>query len=114
VVIGRGNIISEKVFNIPSGKSSDGLCRVFIHSGSYKTGSSSIQNFLYKNSNELKSNGVLFPETGLMLDKPEVGQRYWHFVYDFNQKELWDSTFNKLIHEISASKCHTVILSAEA
>jgi hypothetical protein len=108
------NIFSEKVFNMPNGKSSDGLRRVFIHCGSYKTGSSSIQNDLYKNRNELVSNGVLFPKTGLMLDKPEIGQRHWHFVYKFNQKEFWDSIFDKLIREISASKCHTVILSAEA
>lgn len=97
-------------FRVRNGKPSK---KVFIHCGTFKTGSSSIQNFLYEKRLDLKLKGILYPKTGLMIDT-DIGQRHWHLVYKFDQIEVWNKFYNKLIVEINESECNTIILSAEA
>jgi hypothetical protein len=106
-----------KVFKFPAlfaKKVKEDRPKAYIHCGTFKTGSSSIQNFLFNNREQLDSVGVLFPKTGLMFHDPEIGQRHWHFAYKFNDIKLWNSLYEKLRKEIKSSNCDTVIFSAEA
>jgi glycosyltransferase involved in cell wall biosynthesis len=48
--------------------------RVFIHAGTHKTGSSSIQYMLWENRKELQSQGFYFPENLSLWDEPNTHQ----------------------------------------
>lgn len=41
---------------------------LYIHIGTNKTGSSSLQTFLYRNRNQLRENGYYYPDMGVILD----------------------------------------------
>lgn len=86
--------------------------RVILHLGTYKTGTSSIQNDLQSNRAALLSRGVLYPQTGLTKNS-ELGYRHTPLVHKFTSRgeaELPAALFR----EIRETGCETVILSSEA
>ncbi|UHQ55861.1 hypothetical protein [Microbulbifer sp. YPW16] len=88
--------------------------KVFIHVGTFKTGTSSIQNFLYQRSQELLEEGVLYPGAGLYYSEPDVGIRHACLVYGDGRKRNLDKYHTNLVHEILASPAPVSVLSCEA
>lgn len=91
--------------------------KFIIHCGTYKTGTTYIQNVLHHNREQLLSNGILYPCTGIDNSSNnkngEIGMRHAQLAYGHrgkNQNEL----FKSLNGEIKTSQCHTVIISSEA
>ena len=100
---------------------------LYLHIGTEKTGTTSIQSTLRHNEEILKSHGVLFPNA------PLLGGNYSGFVYSFlDQDEMLtllkqagigeaEGIFKNNPHfildalsqQIRASNCHTVVISSE-
>jgi hypothetical protein len=87
--------------------------KIFIHAGTFKTGSSALQNSLYHQRENLLSNGVLYPLTGLMEDGDSIGYRHSKFVYEYG-KGTYPKLIDELKHEIEIHKPKTLIMSSEA
>ncbi|MDK9557261.1 hypothetical protein QQF73_06440 [Marinobacter sp. M216] len=83
---------------------------VVIHLGSYKTGTSSIQNWLYNNRQQLHSKSIEFPLEGLLLTEPDVGIRHHKLVYG----EQWQKNCLSLAQYIRNTEFTTYVLSEEA
>lgn len=85
--------------------------RAVLHLGTYKTGTSSLQNMLHANRDLLRANGVLYPASCLKIE-PKLGIRHSPLIFGFmsgKQKIFPDA----LAKEIADSGCETVIFSAE-
>jgi hypothetical protein len=82
---------------------------LFIHAGPYKTGSTSIQNWLYANRNQLAKHQWLYPETGITAESSLWGRRHLYIFREDTEKSMWD----KLNREITHSEASNIILSAE-
>ncbi|MFW6093607.1 MAG: hypothetical protein ACODAC_06485, partial [Pseudomonadota bacterium] len=88
---------------------------MIVHLGCYKTGTSSIQNRLYRMRDSLASAGILYPTTGLHHAEPEVGVRHARLVYAYyNRPEAWQRSADRLVDEIEGSDARVIVLSAEA
>lgn len=90
---------------------------VVVHCGTYKTGSSSIQNTLYENKRYLlEKYGILYPETGLRKDKA-IGMRHTKFPFAKEGVEL-DTLLDNLRREVLEASCSghlkKVVISSEA
>lgn len=89
--------------------------RVFLHIGTHKTGSTSIQRFLARADDVLEDQGILYPKTG----RPDTnwsnqyGQHelYWSLVgkHGIEGDQVW----HELRREIDAFSGKTVVLSVE-
>lgn len=88
--------------------------KVFIHLGTFKTGTSSIQNFLYQRSTELLEEGVLYPQAGLYHSEPEVGIRHACLVYGDGGKRNLQEYHASLVGEVLTSPAPVSVLSCEA
>jgi len=88
--------------------------RILIHIGTGKTGTGSIQNFLFQNRDDLlKNHALLYPLTGLKKLEhfgEEINAHYSvvSWIVDRNLKSL-----EKLIHEIDQSSANFVVISCE-
>ena len=91
--------------------------KIFVHIGYPKTGSSSLQDFFYRNRQKLSKVGILYPETGLQwhghhalagLFQHEHDQLYWLMT---NRKFDYQAELRK---EIFEKKPKTVVFSSEA
>ena len=87
----------------------DMKAKIYLHIGIGKTGTTSIQDYLFSNRFKLKENGVLYPVVGLRgtghhdlakLDNKWIGEKE-QFLY------------RNLIKEIDSSGCHKIIISSE-
>jgi hypothetical protein len=85
--------------------------KVIIHLGAYKTGTSSFQNWMYRNRGTFKQAGVLYPETGLLV-QDKLGCRHRRLSV-VPPKEI-SSRHRILLKEIKHAECDTVVLSSEA
>jgi hypothetical protein len=90
------------------------MARIYIHCGTYKTGSSAIQNTLWQHREFLLNEGWLYPETGIIKSEPEVGYRHTQLVWGFRNRSHWEVLVTKLINEINESNCLNVVISSEA
>lgn len=86
--------------------------RAVLHLGTYKTGSSSLQNLLHANRDLLRDNDVLYPVNG-MINDPKLGFRHFPLIRDFMQGKTGVLP-RALGREITESGCGTVLFSAEA
>jgi hypothetical protein len=82
--------------------------KLILHCGTYKTGSSSLQNFLFANREILLSNSILYPLTGIRND-PIAGRR--HFIYRFKKNT---QLIEELLTEANESGAKYIIISHEA
>lgn len=85
---------------------------VIFHLGTYKTGSSAVQNFLWENRQELLKNGYLYPETGVRVSE-EVGTRHLNLIRSFTEGPH-SPILGNLIDEINRFEPKNVIISSEA
>lgn len=89
--------------------------RIFLHIGTHKTGTTSIQKFLANAENHLREDGILYPQSG----RPNVEHeaKYGHHVLAWairkkkgvNHLDDW----KRVIDEIDTAKEQTVVLSSE-
>jgi ectoine hydroxylase-related dioxygenase (phytanoyl-CoA dioxygenase family) len=77
--------------------------QVYFHVGVGKTGTTSIQDYLYKNRNLLE---ILYPETGFA----DHYKNHYDLFFDKN----FDKLFDKLFEEIKESDNEKIILSSES
>lgn len=91
--------------------------RVFLHIGLPKTGTTTLQNFLFKFSEELKSEGILYSRNlGFRGKDRSLRTGHHSLAYDvLGIKGHGDGTYwSKLFEEINNSNSDTIIISAEA
>ncbi len=87
---------------------------LWLHCGTFKSGSSRIQNVAWARRAELLERGWLYPESGLVMDEPDVGYRHSRFVYRYRAPDEWQAMVTSLIAEIRASGADHVVMSSEA
>ena len=83
----------------------------FIHAGTYKTGTSTIQNMIYDNRGILEEKGFYYPEAGLTKAR-RLGIRHYYLMYEIvrgNQLNYW----KELLKEISKVEQEKILLSHE-
>ena len=85
------------------------LDKVVIHVGTHKTGTSSIQSFLYDQQDSLRQAGILYPNAGI-VGNTKTGSRHNRFVFDSNNP----SHYEDLEQELIEAKPNSLVLSAEA
>jgi len=66
------NKLLSRVFRRPQGRKK----KLFIHAGTYKTGTTYFQHVVYQNKNALRAQGLYYPVTGLGLNTPH--NKYAH------------------------------------
>lgn len=91
---------------------------LFIHIGAPKTGTTAIQDFLFKNREQLRSQGVLYPAAGLLKNAHHIiGAAVFpgrsHRLVGVSREEALRTSIGNLRSEIERSNPHTVILSSE-
>lgn len=89
--------------------------QIFIHIGDAKTGSSSIQNYLTKNRDELYQAGILYSKTGLLADHGIANHK---LAFCLNSARLdyhgfSEYLYQELSEEIKITDCQSVIISSE-
>jgi hypothetical protein len=91
--------------------------RCFVHVGTHKTGTSSIQAFLAMNEDALLSAGILVPLTGRTHHSPENPSAGHHNIaWELNDDPRFTrgaGTLRELISEVEQSGAQTVVLSSE-
>lgn len=86
---------------------------LILHLGSYKTGSSSIQNLLFSNIDKLAEYGILYPQSG--LDRSDViGSRHRNLITPVVQGNTSSYVTHDLRKELETAERQTVIISSEA
>lgn len=93
--------------------------KIYLHIGTFKTGTSSIQQYLYDNKSELKEQGLLYPtpiisgggqhELPLSLIKENSSFRANWPEFNCSSSEAWD----RVVDEIESSECDRTIISSE-
>lgn len=84
-----------------------------LHLGSYKTGSSSLQNLLHANRDRLAEHGVLYPQSGLVHSEI-IGHRHRRLIQHVMRGQASSFVMEELSRELEAADQHTVIISSEA
>nr|WP_010131658.1 hypothetical protein [Microbulbifer agarilyticus] len=87
--------------------------KIFIHAGTFKTGSSALQDSLYKQREKLLENRVLFPLAGISKNGESIGYRHSRFVYEHG-KASYQKLLSDLKSEIEVHRPEKLILSSEA
>ena len=90
--------------------------KLIIHIGTHKTGTTSIQSFLYKQRNFLQKNGVFY--SSLVSSNINAGHHFVCQAINHNQITLKNQTKNspkvkKLLNQINSSECKVAIISSE-
>ncbi|MCK8484803.1 hypothetical protein MUY21_12215 [Aliiroseovarius sp. S2029] len=85
--------------------------KVIFHLGTYKTGTSSIQNHLFDHRAQLLERGILYP-TSVTSAQRKTGHRHSEMFLNFRSLKD-DATPQRLIDEIEASNADILILSSE-
>jgi hypothetical protein len=91
--------------------------RLFLHAGTHKTGTTSLQAMMAQNRRRLEKSGVLYPEAGRRAT-PEHGEMDGHhnIAWEMTGDERFDEqsgTFAQLLDEISGRKQHVAVVSSE-
>jgi hypothetical protein len=83
--------------------------KAIIHCGCYKTGTSSLQDYLFKNRDLLLNHSILYPSTGVQLN-PDLGHRHYYLIYGHDKEKY----LKELLYESINSSANYVIVSSEA
>lgn len=87
---------------------------LWLHCGSFKSGSSRIQKLAWGRRHELAAAGWLYPRTGLVTDEPDVGVRHSDLVYLHREPDRWRALVDGLVSEMGGSPARHVLMSSEA
>ncbi len=87
---------------------------LWLHCGSFKSGSSRIQRLAWERRDELEAAGWVYPSAGLVTDEPDVGVRHSDLVYLHREPERWRAMVADLVAEVAASPAGNVLMSSEA
>ncbi len=89
----------------------------YIHIGTMKTGTSSIQNFLYLNRSLLQKQNYYYPisikNNNRLNDHNPLAHRFDILLNKTNDLKSFSRTFNYLNDEIKICNCNNVIISTE-
>ncbi len=89
----------------------------YVHIGTMKTGTSSIQNFLYLNRNLLQKQNYYYPISiknyNRLNDHNPFAHRFNTLLNKTNDLKSFSRTFNYLSDEIRTCNCNNVIISTE-
>lgn len=83
--------------------------KLYLHIGFGKTGTTSIQDGLYKNREILKEGGVLYPTSGLR----GTGHHNLAILGKDNLSQEVKERYDKLISEIECQNCNRIFISSE-
>ena len=86
---------------------------LWLHCGTYKSGSSRVQNLAWTRRDELLAEGVLYPDTGLATGQPDIGVRHSRLTYLHEDALAWRSLVDELVAEIGDSPATRVLMSSE-
>lgn len=84
------------------------VMKIYVHAGTHKTGSTSIQDICFINKKTLAEQGIYYPDTGDLTGH--------HDLAFFIQKREFERAKNYLDKEIKKAKennCHSLLLSSE-
>ena len=86
---------------------------ILLHIGTHKTGSTSIQKFLDRASEQLREDGVLYPEAGRPDDRVPHGHHLlaWSIQQKRGLKNL--EGWEEVTSEIRRTPCSQIVLSSE-
>lgn len=84
-----------------------------LHLGTYKTGSSSLQNLLYANRDLLAEQGVLYPQAGVIRDEV-IGYRHRRLIMPFMKGETDTYVVKSLRKELGKQRQQRVVISNES
>lgn len=91
---------------------------IYIHIGTFKTGSTSIQRFLKENRAALESRGVYVPTTQLLAHHPlplSLIKNYSRWRAGWREFEGGpDDVWDKFLDEVSKTECETILISSES
>lgn len=88
--------------------------KIVLHGGTYKTGSTSIQNLAWQNSYYLLNEfGLLYPASGINTQNSAVGCRHASLVYGYG-KSGYDEILKDMDKEIREKDPNTLLISSEA
>ena len=87
---------------------------LWLHLGTFKAGSSRIQQEAWRRRDDLLEQGWLYPMTGLVTDEPEVGHRHSELVYHRRYEDRWPELLDELVTEVGSSAARNVLMSSEA
>lgn len=85
--------------------------KLTIHIGSHKTGSTSIQDYCYYNSEYLEINEIYYPKD-LFVSYPRQHSSLKNIIID-NDDDKLSELFGKIIEDTNKKQCTTVFLSGE-
>jgi hypothetical protein len=90
---------------------------IYLHAGTHKTGSTSIQVFLTENEATLAAGGIFIPRTGRPIHQWGTDRAGHHNIgwelSGLGAFRAEDGTFERLLEEISASRAPVVVLTSE-
>jgi hypothetical protein len=90
---------------------------LYLHIGTPKTATTSIQSFLFQNGNFLAAQGYIYPKTGIQYNAHHtLGNLFRHSPLDWIKVQKPDSESLKsdIKKEVLASRCSNVIMSTES
>lgn len=82
--------------------------KIIIHCGCHKTGTTSLQEYLFKNKKTLITNSILYPSSGMKTNAK--GYRHTKLLYGKDRSQLLDN----LINECREINANYVVISTEA
>ncbi len=94
-------------------ESKKGKKTLYFHIGKFKTGSTSIQNFLYLNREVLESRGVCYPDiSGSQVKRFINGRSLFRFLSNGNMNKA-KKLIQKAVKEANAQSCSNILISNE-
>ncbi|OGT82683.1 MAG: hypothetical protein A3H91_10275 [Gammaproteobacteria bacterium RIFCSPLOWO2_02_FULL_61_13] len=85
---------------------------LIFHIGVHKTGTTSIQRFLNRNSQHLRRHGILYPDSGRPATHPDAHhQLAWALLGSHGVRDL--ACWSDVLAEFRASDCPVALLSSE-
>jgi hypothetical protein len=90
------------------------MARLFLHIGTHKTGTTSIQYYLNFRKKELLDQGILSPDAGKPADSEFNGNHRLAWAIQHRKGEISNESWNDLQIEIDSIRHEKVVLSSEA